>query len=435
MRCYHARHPWRAPFLVPPLSNPPLGLLRASVAWSDARCVTYVLLVGAAGNPRGLRGDREMKYHGRTMIRRLFIFMVVPWIVGAAAACREVERSDKDTEDRLAQWRIQEILRIGDLDGTGSTVFARIGPIGVDTSGVVYVLDAQASELRVFDGVGQFLRATGRSGAGPGEIGGAIGMAFGQDGAVRIVDAANGRYLDVRRDGTTHSMRRPVSMYQLPWLGGFDRGGRFYDQATQSESGSTVDVLLAVGDDGQVTETFALPSAAISSPRMGSLTFPLPFAPRILRAWDPDGAVWQAVSSTYRIARVSLGGDTSLVVTKQVRSVELSNSQRDSVEAHIQSLRDQFGVTVSAEMRPADVPPLRWFVLDDRQNLWVCATAADPCQTLDVFDRTGSLRANVSVPVAILDEPRPVIRGDRLYAAILGAHDEPQLFIGRVVRE
>ncbi len=116
-------------------------------------------------------------------------------------------------------------------------------------------------------------------------------------------------------------------------------------------------------------------------------------------------------------------------------SVELSNSQRDSVDAHIRSLRDQFGVAVSAEMRPADVPPLRWFVLDDHDNLWVCATAADPCQTLDVFDRAGALIASVSVPVPILDDPLPVIRDDRLYAAILGAHDEPQLFIGRVVRE
>lgn len=375
-----------------------------------------------------------MKYQRKTMVRQMVMFMVLSGTTGVAGACQRAERSAESIDDRLAEWHIQEDLRIGDLEGTGPKVLNRIGAIAIDTGGSVYIFDAPSGELRIFDSVGRFFRSTGRIGAGPGEFRDVLGMAFAPGDVLRVVDAGNGRYLDIRSDGTMHEIRRPASMYQLPWLGGFDRKGRFHDQATQSESGSTVDVLLAVGEDGQVAESFALPPASILAPRLGTLTFPLPFAPRILRAWDHDGAVWQAVSSTYGIARISLTGDTSLVVTKQVRSVELSNGQRDSVDAHIQALRDQFGVTVSAEMRPAYVPPLRWFVLDDRNNLWVCATAADPCQTLDVFDRTGALIATVSIPVAILDDPLPVIRDDRFYAAILGARDEPQLFVGRVVR-
>lgn len=332
------------------------------------------------------------------------------------------------------QWRIDEILRLGELDGTGPAVFGRIGQIEVDSEGRLYIFDAQANELRVFDGEGQYVRTIGRSGAGPGEFQNVIGMKFAPDEDLWLVDATNARYTVLRGDETLDSFRRPVVMYQLPWLGGFDESGVFHDQATESVDGTTVDVLLRIRYGEDPADTFRLPSVDLRNPRIGTIELPLPFAPRVLRAWDQRGAVWTGLSSEYRIASIRLSGDTSVVVTREFEPRPLAAAQRDSVDAYTRNLEAQFPVTVPPQARPSHVAPLRLFLVDDEEHLWVCATGLDPCTELDVFGPDSRWLGTVSLPVAILDTPRPLIRDGTIYAVVEGELGEPQLFKGQIIR-
>lgn len=332
------------------------------------------------------------------------------------------------------EWRIEEVLRLGELDGTGPDVFGSIGAFEVGRNGELYIFDDQANELRTFSADGHYKRTVGRTGAGPGEYRNVIGMDFTPEGDLLLVDATNARYTTVYSDGTVSSFRRPFTVYQLPWLGGFDVNGMLHDQATEQVDNKSVDVLLRMRTDGEVMDTFRLPSADLKSPHLGTMTFPVPFAPRLLRTFDREPAVWTAVTSEYRIARVALSGDTTVVVTRAMEPRLLSADQRDSVETYLRKLEAQFPVAIPAQARPAHVAPLRWFILGDEDYLWVCATGLDSCTALDVFAPDRRWLGTVKLPVVVQGSPRPLVRGGYLYAVTEGVEGEAVLFKGRVVR-
>lgn len=66
--------------------------------------------------------------------------------------------------------KVSEDLRIGVLDGPQELQFHRIAAIGLGPMGSIYVGNSGSSEVRVFTAAGDFVRAFGARGAGPGEF-------------------------------------------------------------------------------------------------------------------------------------------------------------------------------------------------------------------------------------------------------------------------
>lgn len=64
---------------------------------------------------------------------------------------------------------LEEELRI--TGGPGEQAFMNIVSIGVDGERRIYLLDGKASNIKVYDGSGRFLKVIGRRGQGPGEFG------------------------------------------------------------------------------------------------------------------------------------------------------------------------------------------------------------------------------------------------------------------------
>jgi hypothetical protein len=64
---------------------------------------------------------------------------------------------------------LEEVIRIGTLDGSSETQFFQISD-AVETEGEIFVLDRGNHEVRVFDTDGQFIRAFGGEGDGPSEF-------------------------------------------------------------------------------------------------------------------------------------------------------------------------------------------------------------------------------------------------------------------------
>jgi hypothetical protein len=91
-----------------------------------------------------------------------------------SAGIRIVEHSSIPAD--LLIWEVADppVLRIGALDGTGPDVFGRVSGVAELSDGTLVVADAQAMELRAFDGSGAHLWSAGRSGGGPGEFTGSI---------------------------------------------------------------------------------------------------------------------------------------------------------------------------------------------------------------------------------------------------------------------
>ncbi len=65
---------------------------------------------------------------------------------------------------------LTEVLRVGGIDGEDAFVFGRVLAAELSGKGTLFVLDAHASEVRMFDQEGHHMGSFGRAGEGPGEF-------------------------------------------------------------------------------------------------------------------------------------------------------------------------------------------------------------------------------------------------------------------------
>jgi hypothetical protein len=329
-----------------------------------------------------------------------------------------------------AAWRVEEDLRIGSQDGDGPDVFSVVFAYDVDDDGNIYVFDALSRELRVFGDDGAFVREFGRKGGGPGEFEGVIGVRAPEPGTVWLVDMQNSRYTVLRGDSVA-SFPRPAGMYRPPWIGGFTADGIFHDLSAIRDG----EVFVRVSRDGTVRDTVRLPYPELNLPRRGSNTFELPFGPRHLRAFDESGYIWAATTHDYRLHRISLAGDTVLVVTHPQQPLALTQQQRDSVADYARMLEQEVRVSFSADMLPRTAPVLDWLAVDDAGHIWAgLAGEPDAPTQADVFDGDGRYLGRVVLPVAGLPALPPRFRDGRLYLVGHDALGTPIVFRGRVRR-
>lgn len=83
-------------------------------------------------------------------------------------------------------------VSIGETDGPEEYLFGSVRAITVDDDQNVYILDGQASHVRVYDSAGTYVATLGRRGEGPGEFQVPIGIAISR-GRVLVRDPANAR--------------------------------------------------------------------------------------------------------------------------------------------------------------------------------------------------------------------------------------------------
>jgi len=119
-------------------------------------------------------------------IKRLFLFILIISTPAYSASGGQRQTKWKGTMENTAGMivvknpkqpmykeevcTIREDLSIGKAEGQEEYMFARIQDIAVDDNGDIYVADAQATQIKVFDSKGIFLRLIGRKGQGPGEF-------------------------------------------------------------------------------------------------------------------------------------------------------------------------------------------------------------------------------------------------------------------------
>jgi sugar lactone lactonase YvrE len=374
--------------------------------WAAALgCLAAAACADAAAEPRGLATDT---------------------LENGAVRVRNPERG---TWTEQTAWRAVEEARLGRADGAGAEVFAMPAALEVDAAGRLYVLDAQAGEVRVFAPDWTHLRSFGRPGAGPGELAQAMGMTFAPDGTLWVVDPGNARFTVFDTAGTvvaTH--RRPNGFAVYPWPGRFDRAGRLWDVAQGGGLGAAPALVRMEPGTGR-TERFPLPAFTPDQFTRGAdLTARVPFSPELAWALDDEGRVWSGVTDRYRLRLHRPGGDTMLVIERAARPVDVTAAERDSVPASLKWFTDQGG-RVDLGRVPRSKPAFASVRTDDRGWLWVrpALPAGERRAAFDVFDPQGRYGGRVTLPVEVPDEMPLVVRGDRIYAVTLAEAGYPQV--------
>jgi len=338
-------------------------------------------------------------------------------------------------------------LEIGLLDGPDEYTFGRISGLALDELGRIYVADAMADEVRVFDATGEFRFTIGRSGSGPGELQGPCCLAIDNAESLWIRDTQNRRY-------NAYAVGDTAAEYLENRRMAHNAGGLWAPTAVLENDllvdvGSEVDV-----DAGSQTVRLFLDAAstvvrkeAIDEPPPDSLGqaivertidgrraryyFYQPYGAYHLIAHSPLGGWANVVSSHYAVRWHGPDGSFDYLLQRVITGPLVSDSERVAGEEQLDNQRKRNNL--STRDLPFGVPerkaPLRWLQFDSEGRLWVFLTAAlGDANRADVYDRTGELLFTVTWPADV--DLRQGYLGDGIALGIVRG----SLDVQRVVR-
>lgn len=307
--------------------------------------------------------------------------------------------------DSETSWRLEPELKIGGAEASGPAVFGQVLGLEVDDRGSMYVLDGHASEIRVFDSSGSYVRSIGRSGRGPGEFRAPAGMAMDPNGRLWVVDQGNGRYVVFDTSGAflktfPRRLGSSVVLVGAGWQGEFVAGElhellllpremRIGFARYDTASGTFSDTLrLGMGNP--------LPARGA-----GPVTLPRVLHHRL----SESGRVWIGWSDEYRLYELSLEGDTLRVIEREYQAVGAAAARADERSA-----------AGSGRVQGFSEGAIVHRVLEDRDG-YVWVQTGDPGRlTLDVFDPVGRYLGRLSADPRV-PPPSPIlVRGGKLYA-------------------
>lgn len=342
-------------------------------------------------------------------------------------------------ESPSSAWSVQLVSSIGNLDGGGPEIFGRIADLEIDSSGNLYVLDELAQEVRVFDEDGNFLRALGRKGQGPGDLRGGSGLNLDHDGRLWVWDPGNVRFSIFVDTGYVEYRPRPIRAVIYPWRGEFASTGEMIDWG--------LDYPERVGNDPGSLAIFypirmlehggldTLPPLIDEIPRGPG--GPLPFASRLSIYQDERDKIWFSHQDPYRIFKRELTGDTLLAFSLE------GSTPKPVTEADIDSVMRLYRRTPSGIEAPSrsDLPETRPIVRRIITNsagmvlVFAQTSAWESGEIVDIFTESGVFQGRVELPVRLALDPPPVLNGTMLVGVTLGAMDVPSVVTIRLKRD
>jgi hypothetical protein len=343
------------------------------------------------------------------------------------------------------RWSVVEELRLGTIEDIGPEMFGRVLDFELDPLNRIWVFEGQAQELRVFDSTGRHVRTIGREGEGPGEFNQVIGMEWGPDGHMWLVDPANNRITKVDTAGVlVESVPTIGGITVMPWPGGFDRDGHFYTYGIDPEMEDDFGLLM-IRHDADLQPLDSVPIPEFPGERQflelkaedRHLITPLPFASGIEWRLRHDGGYWGALDGEYRLFELAwTSGDTLRTITRDWDPLPVTEQDLDQAMEGMAWFTEMGGKLDRSQI-PSTKPAFDSFFVDPLDRVWVRRTTAGPeteNRILDVFDREGRFLGTVELPFRLADYPDPIVRGDYMVAVVEDELEVPYVVRARIVQ-
>lgn len=288
------------------------------------------------------------------------VFALVGLAVSGSGAAQEIV--NLPGQDRHLELDFEELYRVGSPSGADWGQFGRVRSVGFDGAGRLYIFDSEDDRVTVLSPNGDFVRAFGRPGDGPGEFRSPDGVAVMRDGRVVIADIGHRVYHLFDANGEFERRVRMVSepgelaaTELLP-----DPGGHAVFSAVGSQTLAVliggplrtvphttrpVERIMLTGEMA-VKDTVAegwLPDGESRSLSVGDQRTLLPrtFGPLMLAGVLPDGSVAFSDSSAYAVKIARPGEGVWRILKRPLRPIPVTNRV---IEAEKQRrLRDAVG--------------------------------------------------------------------------------------------
>lgn len=254
-------------------------------------------------------------------------------------------------------WSLQEDLRIGAIDGDVEHQFGSIGGIAVDSKSRIFVLDAQARNVRVFAKDGTYEQTIGQPGSGPGELGAVATLFVGPGDTLLVPDFGNQRVNRYAPDGASLGSF-PLRFEQgIPMAINATRTGVIVEQLRplsrpDRPAPDTLDVIVTLGTDGSVLDTIttfpsggALDLSNEDGPRRTL------FAPEPVWTLADDMRLFQGITSDYRIKVYAPDGRLQRIFSKAAEPTPVTERDQEMIWTVIEeTIREAVPPTRFAEV-------------------------------------------------------------------------------------
>lgn len=351
-----------------------------------------------------------------------------------------VSSPEEGVWDDASRWRLVEDLRIGSMEGDGPDLFGQIGDVAVDDEGRIYVLEAQASEVRIFDAEGQWVRTLGGQGEGPGELnvpfGGAV---YAMDDGTVVVNNSMNRRWEIFSAGGDFLTSVPIESMSLGTGGSVGGDGAIYARdLSMSASGDRRTSVVRWALEGgslAVTDTIPAPELPesttfqVSTSANGNtmtVNFPVPFVHQPSWQFDADGRFRVEPGDGYRIVILDQSLDTVRIIERQYTPIPVTDEEIAERERSMQG-----GPLAEADLDmsliPEHHPAFDVLHLDDTGHLWVRRSLGGDARTWDVFDPDGRYLGEVGTAVPLDRFTLHAVRGGHVYGVVRDELDVPNV--------
>lgn len=339
-------------------------------------------------------------------------------------------------------WTLEEELKIGAIEGDPEYQFGQVGSIAVDSKGQIYVMDAQAQNLKVYDADGNYVQTIGQRGGGPGEFLGAVFLLMGAGDTLVVPDLNNRRVNVIPPDRTSFSSFPLTLDGGIPAVWASTPSGTMAYQIRPLDLPNlprqdSSDAVLVFTTDGTVTDTLIrFPTGETISYAQGYPDYRI-FSTEASWTLTDDGKLLYGMNDDYRI-EVYADGNLERVISRQFEPELVGENTKDAIRGWFRRQIDQAGAAVPPGMAEQIMdaldfgeflPAFAGIVAGSDGEIWVQHIQAvtelseeelesfDVLQDLgapewDVFDADGKYLGVVTMPRRF--SPR-LFRGDHVY--------------------
>ena len=282
------------------------------------------------------------------------------WLLAAAGALDAQQIVQLPAEDRELDPDIEEVYRVGALDGPEWEQFGMLAGLDFDAAGRLHILDGQAARVFVVGMDGELIREYGRAGEGPGEFEDAAWIGVAGEGRAIVFDWQRNGFHVFDAAGRVERLFRFEGDYSfLPELDVSARG----DALIPNGRVGSVSIAAALAGDRSANTSGTRPvvrlvlsgfSVGIDTlaqawmPGLEQRRFRAPngtyrdrsLTPPLLVGALPDGGVAYSDSSAYRIRVARSDGTLERVLTRPILPKPMTDRMRETARQRELELYD-----------------------------------------------------------------------------------------------
>ncbi|UCE42754.1 MAG: 6-bladed beta-propeller [Candidatus Aminicenantes bacterium] len=290
---------------------------------------------------------------------------------------------------------------IGESDDPGKA-FSQLSSFVVEDDGTIYALDFKEQKIKVFDDSGEFLRAFGEKGQGPGELQMPAGVFLAPENRLAVNDALARKIVFYTKQGKYIDHVSYATRMQLTTLI-MDSEGNFMGRELKLDGQEMFFEIVKM--DAEMNTQFSLDKIGFAIPVPGSGTKINLMDMISIYQIDSDGNIYYGRNRDYEINVYTPEGKQAKSIRKQYQAQKITEEDKEEILGRMDSVASMSPINLREMFEfPKMFPPFQTFTLDEEDRIivrtWEKGEEKDEF-VHDIFDSEGRFIAQFTSKINV----------------------------------